>query len=49
MTDDERKKMLDGFQQNVQDEAEDDPWTEEEILKAVKRIIERLGIDGELQ
>ena len=30
------------------DEPIEDDWTEEEVLEAGKRIIERLGIEGQL-
>ena len=48
MTDDEKKKLLEGFRKPVQDD-QHDPWTEEEILKAAKRIIDGLGLTEELQ
>jgi len=49
MTDAEKKKLLDGFRQSDQDEdGIDDPWTEEDILEAAKRIMERMNIKGEL-
>lgn len=43
MTEDEKKKMLEGFQKPEQDD-DPDPWTEEELLKTAKRIAERLGL-----
>lgn len=39
---DDRVKLL------TDDEPIEDDWTEEEVLEAGKRIIERLGIEGEL-
>ena len=51
MTDEERKQKLDAFLQSKKAEEDemDDPWTEEAILIVAKRIIERMGLDGELQ
>lgn len=50
MTDDEKKKLFDGFRQTVQDDdVIENDWTEEEILAAGKRIMERMGLDEELQ
>lgn len=50
MTEEERKKLLQEFLKPIQDEDEiTDQWTEEEILEAAKRIMRRLGIEGELQ
>ena len=48
MTEDEKKKMLAGFEKTAQD-AGDDYWTDERLREMAKRIIERLHIDGELQ
>lgn len=46
MTPEEKKKMLDGFRKPAQTDADDD-WTEDEVLAALKRIMERLGLkDG---
>ena len=47
MTENEKKRLLDGFRQPVRgdDEITDD-WTEEEILEAAKRIMKELGIEG---
>lgn len=46
MTSEEKKKMLDGFKKPAQTDNTDD-WTEDEVLAALKRIIERLGLkDG---
>ena len=48
MTEDEKKKKLEGFQNPAADEDITDDWTEEEILEAAKRIMKRLGIKGEI-
>lgn len=48
MTDDEKKKMLAGFQKQVQDDQPAERWTQDEILNAAKRIMKRLGIEGDL-
>ena len=48
MTDDQKKKLLEGFRKAADDDEITDDWTEEEIMEAGKRIIERLGIEGEL-
>ena len=47
MTPEEKKRLLDGFRKP--DPEPEDPWTEERILEAAKRIIRRLHIEGELQ
>ena len=48
MTEDEKKKMLAGFQQPVpEDEDSGNDWTDEEILEHAKRIMKKLGIEGE--
>ena len=49
MTEDQKRKLLDGFQKPDEDEVDDDYWTEERLLAVAKQIIERLGIEGELQ
>ena len=49
MTEDEKKKMLAGFEKPAQDDVEDGYWTDERLIEMAKRIIERLGLDGELQ
>ena len=46
MTEEEKKKMLAGFQQPVADGNTDD-WTDEEIMESAKRIMKKLGIKGE--
>lgn len=48
MTEDQKKRLLDGFRKTADDDEITDDWTEEEVLEAGKRIIERLGIEGEL-
>lgn len=46
MTPEEKKKMLDGFKKPAKQDDTDD-WTETEVLAALKRIMERLGLkDG---
>ena len=47
MTQEEKKRMLDSFRKPVKEP--EDPWTEERLLEAAKRIIERLGLNEELQ
>ena len=47
MTEEEKRKTFEEFKKTEPEQ--EDPWTEEEILKAAKRIIRRLGIEGELQ
>ena len=47
MTEDQKKKLLEGFRKADDDDEIEDDWTEEEILEAGKRIIRRLGINGE--
>ena len=49
MTEDEKKKMLASFEKPVQDDVDDTYWTDERMILAAKRIIARLGINGELQ
>ena len=53
LTDEEKKKLLDGFQKPIQTDADDEnienDWTETEILEAAKRIMRRMGIEGELE
>ncbi len=48
MTEDQKKKLLEGFRKVTDDEEITDDWTEEEVLEAGKRIIRRLGIEGQL-
>ena len=51
MTEDEKKQRFADFQKPDQKDGEKKPkndWTEEEILAAAKRIIERLHLKGEL-
>lgn len=48
MTEDEKKKLRAGFVKKKPEE-EADQWTEEELIKAAKRIIKRLGLEGKLQ
>jgi hypothetical protein len=47
VTEDEKKKMLAGFQKPKQDDAPD-PWTDEMLIAAAKRIIKKLKLEGEL-
>lgn len=49
MTEDEKKKLLDGFKKPDGEEVDDEYWTEERLLEVAKQIIERLGINGKLQ
>lgn len=50
MDEEEKKKLLAGFQtRNNDDDESDVDWTEEELLEHAKKIIRRLGINGELQ
>ena len=49
MTEDEKKKMLAGFQKPEGEEVDDGYWTEDRLLEVAKQIIERLEIEGELQ
>ena len=43
MTEEERRKKLQEFRKPKTD-TEVDPWTDEEILKAAKRIKEKMGL-----
>ena len=43
MTDEEKVKKLADFEKPKESDEQD--WTEEEILDAAKRIIERMGLD----
>lgn len=47
MTEDEKKQLLASFA--VDDDVDDDPWTNEKLIAVAKRIIERMELDGELQ
>jgi hypothetical protein len=47
LTEDEKKKMLAGFEKPAREETPD-PWTEEKLIEAAKRIIKKLNIEGEL-
>ena len=49
MTDAEKRKLLDGFLKPETEVIDDDYWTEDRLIEAAKRIIARLGINGELQ
>ena len=49
MTEDQKKKLLDGFQKPEEEETDDDYWTEDRLLEVAKQIIERLGLDEKLQ
>jgi hypothetical protein len=49
VTEDEKKKMLSGFEKPVQDDVDDGYWTDERLIEMAKRIIERLHLEGELQ
>ena len=44
MTEEEKKKMRDAFVKNAKEE-EEDPWTEEELLKVAEKILERIQKD----
>ena len=47
MTEDEKKKMLAGFEKPVV--APDvEPQSDDELIEMAKRIMERLGIEGEI-
>ena len=48
MTEDEKKKMREGFKKPVTEE-EPDYWTDDRLIETAKRIIKKLGIKGELQ
>ena len=49
MTEDEKKKMIEDFRKGrTEDEETADDWTDEEIIEAAKRIMKRLGLEGEL-
>ena len=47
MTDDEKKKLCEGFRKPVENQTEeiieDDPWTEEAILEVAKKILKRIN------
>lgn len=47
MTEDEKKKLLAGFEKLEQDA--EDPWTEERLIAAAKGIIKRLKLKEVLQ
>ena len=47
MTEDEKKKLRDGFRKPVKEKPVEQ-WTEDEMLAAAKRIMKRLGIEGDL-
>ena len=47
MTEAEKQKLLAGFEKSEQDA--EDPWTEERLIAAAKRIIKKLRIEGKLQ
>lgn len=49
MTDDEKKKLLDGFKKPDEEDLDDGYWTDQRLLAVAKQIIERLGINGKLQ
>ena len=44
-----KDKRLEDFQKLPKTEKEKDVWTEDNILKVAKKILKRMGIDGELQ
>ena len=48
MTEEEKKKLLAGFQKPATDEEDTEDWTEEEILKSAKRIIKKLRLEGKI-
>ena len=50
MTDDEKKKMLDGFRKPAatDDDVIENDWSEDEILTAAKRIIRKMGLKGQI-
>lgn len=49
MTDAEKEKLREGFQERaenqMEEKIEDDPWTEEAILEVAKKILKRIGED----
>lgn len=47
MTEPKKKHTLDDFRKPRQDDPADD-WTQDDILEAAKRIINDMGIDGEI-
>ena len=50
MTEEEKKQMLAAFEMPQQEpEVDETYWTDERLIEAVKRIIRRLDLDGELQ
>ena len=48
MTEEEKRKMREGFVKQEPEEATADYWTDDRLIEAAKRIIKRLGIKGEL-
>ena len=46
MTEEEKKKLRDAFVKNAKEE-EEDPWTEEALLKVAEKILERLKRDDD--
>ena len=49
MTEEEKKKMLAGFQKPPEIPEQDTYWTEDRLRETAKRIIKRLHLEGELQ
>ena len=50
MTEDEKKKLREGFKKPVKPETvEDNYWTDDRLIESAKRIIKRLGLEGKLQ
>ena len=49
MTEEEKKKLLNGFSKPETDTEAEDYWTKERLIAAAKRIIKRLNLKGELQ
>lgn len=47
ISDPKKKHTIDDFR-GPQQEDPDDDWTQDEILAAAKKIIEEMGIDGEI-
>ena len=49
MTEEEKKKLRDGFRKSEPEEIDDSYWTDERKIESAKRIIEKLQLKGELQ
>ena len=49
MTDEERAKLLAGFGKPAEpaDTKEDDPWTDEEIIKSAEKLLRKIGVLNE--